>query len=89
MACLLLFVLPCGAAGPDAIVLDMLRNIHANGINQAAGGLWINWRYGSKPLQTNELIEMFRVSGDESIARPPTDLPPPTPPSASRATPPT
>ena len=37
----------------------MLRNIHASGINrdpavnQGLGGLWINWRYGSQPLQTN------------------------------------
>jgi hypothetical protein len=37
----------------------MLRNIHTYGINRAAaineglGGLWINWRYGAKPPQTN------------------------------------
>jgi hypothetical protein len=52
-------------ASNDAIVLDMLRNIHANGMNRSPavngglGGLWINWRYGAKPPQTN-----FKGSGE-------------------------
>ncbi|HKD76652.1 MAG TPA: hypothetical protein VKB76_14205, partial [Ktedonobacterales bacterium] len=37
----------------DALILDMLTNIKANGYNSATSGLWINWRYGSNPLQTN------------------------------------
>jgi hypothetical protein len=43
----------------DVAILDMLQNIQRNGynddsaINQGMGGLWINWRYGSIPLQVN------------------------------------
>ena len=43
----------------------MMTNIHENGlnpdpkINNGLGGLWINWRYGTHPLQTN-----FKGSGD-------------------------
>ncbi len=44
------------AGSPDAVALDMLKNIQENGfdsdprINSGLGGLWINWRTGSKPL---------------------------------------
>ncbi|HLZ61467.1 MAG TPA: hypothetical protein VKR06_31345 [Ktedonosporobacter sp.] len=43
----------------DAIILDMLTNIKANGyngdpgVNKGLGGLWINWRYGTNPLEVN------------------------------------
>jgi hypothetical protein len=43
----------------EEVILTMLRNIQANGfnphraINQGLGGLWINWRTGSRPLATN------------------------------------
>lgn len=46
-----------GAA--DAVVLSVLQNIQANGfdaspqLNNGLGGLWIDWRFGSTPLQTN------------------------------------
>jgi hypothetical protein len=39
--------------------MDMLNNIKENGynpdasINAGKGGLWINWRYGTRPLVTN------------------------------------
>src|SRR6266699_3322897 len=42
-----------------AIILEMLNNVKTNGynanpaINNGLGGLWVNWRYGSNPLQTN------------------------------------
>lgn len=44
---------------PDSAVLAMLNNIKENGfdpnseINDGLGGLWINWRYGTSPLQVN------------------------------------
>ncbi|MBE3557896.1 MAG: hypothetical protein IMW89_01555 [Ktedonobacteraceae bacterium] len=51
---------PVAAPGSaDAIILAMLNNIKENGynanpaINDSLGGLWINWRYGTRPLQTN------------------------------------
>jgi hypothetical protein len=63
--CLLaLAVLPMAGA-PPGVVPDMLRNLHANGlnrnptINRGLGGLWINWRYGANPQQTN-----FKGSGE-------------------------
>lgn len=43
----------------NAVILAVLTNIQANGfdadptINNGLGGLWINWRYGTQPLQTN------------------------------------
>lgn len=43
----------------DAVVQEVLQNIQTNGfnsnpaINNGLGGLWINWRYGTNPLQTN------------------------------------
>lgn len=43
----------------DGIILTVLNNIKDNGydgnasVNQGLGGLWVNWRYGSQPLQTN------------------------------------
>jgi hypothetical protein len=63
----LVFLLPslAVAGAPDAVILDMMTNIHEYGlnpdpkVNNGLGGLWINWRYGSKPLQTN-----FKGSGD-------------------------
>ena len=40
-----------------SIVVDVLQNIQTNGFDAQAngglGGLWLNWRYGSQPLQTN------------------------------------
>jgi dienelactone hydrolase len=38
---------------PESVTLDMLKNIQANGFNKNTGGLYINWRYGSNPLQYN------------------------------------
>ena len=43
----------------DEVIVAMLRNIQTNGfnpnraINGGLGGLWINWRTGSRPLATN------------------------------------
>jgi hypothetical protein len=43
----------------EGMIMQMLDNIKTNGYNSAAsvndgmGGLWINWRYGTHPLQTN------------------------------------
>ncbi len=43
----------------DEVIVAMLRNIQANGfnpnkaINNGLGGLWVNWRTGSRPLTTN------------------------------------
>jgi hypothetical protein len=43
----------------DAIILTILKNEQANGfnadpaINNGQGGLWVNWRFGAQPLQTN------------------------------------
>lgn len=48
----LLVPLTLAAADPDAVILDMMTNIHENGFN-GRDGLWINFRYGSRPLQTN------------------------------------
>jgi hypothetical protein len=64
----LLFLL----AAPHPVVRDMMANIHDNGFNPAANGLYINWRYGTKPLQAN-----FNGSGKtdaESGARPRHDV---------------
>lgn len=42
-----------------AVEVDMLNNIKQYGfnndpsINKGLGGLWVNWRYGTNPLQTN------------------------------------
>ena len=45
------------AATVEGIVVTVLKNIHINGFdaqaNDGLGGLWINWRYGTQPLQTN------------------------------------
>jgi hypothetical protein len=44
---------------PDEAIINMLNNIKTYGydddpaINHGLGGLWINWRYGTNPLQTN------------------------------------
>jgi hypothetical protein len=56
----LLFLIPLTliAADPDAVILDMMTNIHENGFN-GHDGLWINFRYGTHPLQTN-----FKGSGE-------------------------
>ncbi len=39
------------------IVVDVLQNLQTNGFDALAsggqGGLWLNWRYGTDPLQTN------------------------------------
>jgi hypothetical protein len=54
----------------DAIMLAMLNNIKENGfnpdprINGGLGGLWINWRMGTRPLQVN-----FNGSGAPDDAR--------------------
>ncbi len=43
----------------QSVIMDMLNNIKENGynadgsINAGKGGLWINWRYGTRPLVTN------------------------------------
>src|SRR5689334_9383810 len=43
----------------QGVIIDMLNNIKENGydpdtsINAGKGGLWINWRYGTRPLVTN------------------------------------
>lgn len=34
-------------------IVAMLRNFQQNGSNPDGSGLWINWRYGSQPLQVN------------------------------------
>lgn len=53
------------AADADPVVLAMLTNIRENGynsdprINGGLGGLWINWRTGTQPLQVN-----FNGSGE-------------------------
>jgi hypothetical protein len=50
---------PRPARTADEVILAMLRNIQANGfnphkaINNGLGGLWINWRTGSRPLTVN------------------------------------
>jgi hypothetical protein len=52
---------PVAAASPssDELILAMLHNIQANGfnaspaVNQGLGGLWINWRTGTRPLAVN------------------------------------
>src|SRR6266699_846127 len=45
------------AATVERIVITVLQNIHNNGFdaqaNDGLGGLWLNWRYGTQPLQTN------------------------------------
>ena len=57
-----------GTAAPrtvDEVIVDMMSNIRDNGlnpdpkINDGLGGLWINWRYGTHPLQVN-----FKGSGE-------------------------
>jgi hypothetical protein len=41
----------------ESIVVDVLQNMQTNGFDDQAsggqGGLWLNWRYGTDPLQTN------------------------------------
>jgi hypothetical protein len=53
---------PAAAVSPqsvDAVIVDVLDNIRQNGLNadpalnHGLGGLWINWRYGTSPLQAN------------------------------------
>src|ERR1017187_6528775 len=57
---------------PEAVTLAMLKNIQENGFNSDArinaglGGLWINWRAGSKPLLVN-----FNGSGAPDKIDPP------------------
>ncbi len=45
------------AATVERIVVTVLQNIRTNGFdaqaNDGLGGLWINWRYGTQPLETN------------------------------------
>jgi hypothetical protein len=40
-----------------SVVVDVLHNMQSNGFdpeaNNGQGGLWLNWRYGTDPLQTN------------------------------------
>ncbi len=51
--------LPSVPSATDTVVLAIIKNIMANGydpspsLNGGLGGLWINWRYGTSPLQTN------------------------------------
>jgi hypothetical protein len=35
------------------VEIAILDNIKQNGFNPQASGLWVNWRYGTDPLQTN------------------------------------
>src|SRR5208283_3980200 len=48
-----------GVQSAGAVALAMLNNIKDNGLNSdpringGLGGLWINWRTGTKPLQVN------------------------------------
>ncbi len=35
------------------VEISILDNIKQNGFNSQAPGLWVNWRYGTDPLQTN------------------------------------
>ena len=51
---------PTATAPPTdtaSIVVDVLQNMQTNGFdaqaNDGLGGLWLNWRYGTEPLQTN------------------------------------
>src|SRR5689334_15434557 len=53
---------PSGATttpAAESIILAMLNNVKTNGwdnnsaINNGLGGLWVNWRYGTSPLQVN------------------------------------
>ncbi len=65
---------PIAADQTDRIILEVLNNIKSNGfdhhpqINNGLGGLWINWLYGTHPLQTN-----FNGSGapDGAAVNPP------------------
>ncbi len=51
--------LVAGNTSAGTVILAMLQNIKANGfddnpgVNGGLGGLWINWRYGTTPLQVN------------------------------------
>lgn len=51
--------IPANASEAKKVEIDILDNIQQNGwdddssINNGLGGLWINWRYGTKPLQVN------------------------------------
>ncbi len=53
----------------DGVILAVLENIQANGfnadpsLNGGLGGLYINWRYGTQPLQTD-----FNGSGETDDA---------------------
>ena len=57
-----------------SIVVDVLQNMQTNGFdaqaNDGLGGLWLNWRYGTDPLQTN-----FDAAGNAngSLVPPPQD----------------
>jgi hypothetical protein len=48
----------------ESIVVDVLQNMQTNGFdaqaNSGQGSLWLNWRYGTDPLQTN-----FDAAGTE------------------------
>jgi hypothetical protein len=45
------------AATVEQIVVEVLQNIQANGFdaqaNDGLGGVWLNWRYDTQPLETN------------------------------------
>lgn len=53
----------------DGVILSVLENIEANGynadpsLNGGLGGLYLNWRYGTHPLQTD-----FNGSGETDAA---------------------
>ncbi|GAC1389779.1 MAG: hypothetical protein NVS4B11_12040 [Ktedonobacteraceae bacterium] len=63
---------PTAVSGGSSIVTDILKNFKENGfdanssINNGMGGLWINWRYNTKPLQAN-----LTLSGVPSKMKPP------------------
>ena len=64
--------IPTSIGGSASIVVDTLKNFQANGfdgassINDGMGGLWINWRYNTTPLQAN-----LTLSGVASKMQPP------------------
>src|SRR5579859_5118963 len=65
---------PIGTQTADALILDMLENIKTNGSNGKMG-LWLNWRYGTTPLQVNLNGSGFPDAAGTSIRHDPlTDL---------------
>lgn len=55
------------------VEIAILDNIKQNGFNSQAPGLWVNWRYGTDPLQTN-INGSGKVGGPDSGHDPLTDI---------------